>query len=146
MSLTHALVAADERSDRHALRRGERGVPSRAMLHRSHGLAAGISRLAGGLMANELLASDRMLALGEALELFFADFAHEAPAVRELSAPDAANLIAFRVVVLARVLEFLRVVAPRLARTQRLGDCEHRSAIGRTAPGQRLTGTAAPGR
>ena len=80
-------------------------------------------------MADELLAGDRMLALGQPLELVFADLADEAPPLRELAVPDAANLIAFGVVVLARVLELLGVVAPRLSRAQRLGDREHRRPL-----------------
>lgn len=96
MSLTPALIGPDQRSNRHTLRRGECGVPARAMLHRGHGLAAGTSRLAGGVMANQLFAGDRMLPLGEPLELLFADSADEARAVRELSAPDAANLMSGR--------------------------------------------------
>ena len=81
------------------------------------------------MMADELLAGDRMLAVGEPLKLVFANFADEAPAVRELSVPDAANLIVFRVVVLSRVLEFLGVVAPRLARAQGFGDREHQPLL-----------------
>ena len=46
-------------------------------------------------MTDELLAGDRMLTLGEPLELVFADLADEAPPLRELPVPDAANLIAF---------------------------------------------------
>jgi hypothetical protein len=95
------------------------------MLHRRHGLAASIFCLAGRLVADELLACDRMLTLGEPLELVFADLRDEAPPPRELPVPDAANLIAFRVVVLARVLEFIRVIATRLVRAQRLRDREH---------------------
>ena len=76
-------------------------------------------------MADELLAGDRLLALGEPLELVFADLADEAPPLCELSVPDAANLVGFRVVVLARVLKLLGVVAPRLSRAQRLRDRQH---------------------
>ncbi len=51
-------------------------------------------------MTDELLARDRMLPLSQPLELVFANLADKAPLIRELSVPDAANLIAFRVVVL----------------------------------------------
>src|SRR5258705_676078 len=99
------------------------------MLHRRHRVAAGVPRLMGGLMTDELLAGDRMLAVGYPFEMFFADFAGESPAVRQLAIPAAANHLAPGVVVLARVLEFFLVVSARLARAQRLRDSEHERAL-----------------
>src|SRR5262249_51808415 len=105
------------------------------MLHRRHTLAAPVRRLARGLMADELLAGDGMLALGESLEVLFPDCSGETPADGKVAIPHAANHVAFRVVVLARVLKLFLVVAARLARAQRLGDRQHRAAVtGRMVP------------
>ncbi len=70
-------------------------------------------------MADELLTRDRMLALGEPLEVFLPDLATETPLTGELSMPRAANQLAFAVVVLARVLKFVGVIAARLSRWER---------------------------
>ena len=96
------------------------------MLHRRHALSARVRRLAGGLMAHQLLAGDGMLSLGEPLEVFFPDLSREPPTRREFATPDTANHVTFGVVVLSSVLEFLFVIAARLAGAQRFGDREHR--------------------
>ena len=59
-------------------------------------------------MADQLLAREWMLAVGKPLEVFFTNFSDEPLEMRQLAVPDAANQIAFRVVVLARVLKLLR--------------------------------------
>src|SRR5207253_1713264 len=125
VGLTHSVIAANEGRNRHALWCGECRVPPGAMLHRRHVLAVRVFGLTSGLMADELFAGHWMLAFSEPLELVFAHLADEAPPLRKLSVPDAANHRAFGVVVLARVLKFFLVVPPRLARAQGLGHREH---------------------
>jgi len=125
MSLTDTFIAANERSERHALGRGKRRVPARAMLHRRHGVTARVLRVASRLMADQRLAGDRMLALGKPFELVFAHVADEPPPLGELAVPDAANHIALRVVVVAGVLKLLGVIAACLSRAERLRDREH---------------------
>ena len=49
------------------------------MLHRRDGVSARVLRLTSGLMADELLTRDRMLALGEPLEVFLPDLATPRP-------------------------------------------------------------------
>ncbi len=80
-------------------------------------------------MADQLLAREWMLAVGKPLEVFFTNFSDEPLEMRQLAVPDAANQIAFRVVVLARVLKLLGVMAARLSRAQRLRDREHRCRL-----------------
>src|SRR5262245_35503824 len=98
------------------------------MLHRRRPLTTRVCRLASCLMTNELLACDRMLTFIEPLKMLFADLSAEAPAGSELARPHAANHLAFRVVVLTRVLEFFGVVTLRLARAEGLGDGQHEPA------------------
>ena len=116
VSLTDTLIAANERGERHALGRGKRRVPAGAVLHRRHGVTAGVLRLASRLMADQLLAGDRMLALGKPFELVFTHVAGEPPPLGELAMPDAANHIAFGVIVVAGVLKLLGVIAACLSR------------------------------
>ena len=53
VGLAHPVVAADERGERHAFRRGERRIPSGAMLHGRDGLAVRVGVGAGGLVLDE---------------------------------------------------------------------------------------------
>ena len=95
------------------------------MLHRRDGFAASVLRLTGGLVADQLFARDRMLALGEPLEVLLTNLAGQTPPVREVSVPLATNQIPFAVVVLTRVLEFFFVITAGLSGAQRLRDREH---------------------
>jgi len=56
------------------------------MLHRRDTLATRVRRLTSGLVPDELLAGDGMLALGEPLEVLFRDFSGKAPADGKLAA------------------------------------------------------------
>ncbi len=73
MRLSHPLIAADKRSERNRLRRGERGIPTGAMLDARHFLAEFSFIGFGNLMANELRFGVRMLAFGQPCEVFGAD-------------------------------------------------------------------------
>src|SRR4029453_14070774 len=61
----------------------------------------------------------------EPLKVLLTNLADQPPPICELSVPHAANHVAFAVIVLARVLEFLFVIAPGLAPAQRLGKRGH---------------------
>src|SRR5216683_417753 len=116
MRLAHALVFTYEGRQRYALRSRKRRVPSRAVFHRAYFLAAPVHVFSRRLVANELLASDRVLASREPLEMFLAHFSAQSPFLRELSVPLTTNLLRFRVVVFSRVGELFRVIRLRLTR------------------------------
>src|SRR5579871_664666 len=99
------------------------------MFHRRRGLAKGSGRLAPRLMPDELLASRRMLTLSEPQKLFIAHFADETQFRCELAVPDASDALAFRVVVLTAVPEFLGMVAPCLSGAEWLRQRQHRSPL-----------------
>jgi len=122
---TDALVAADQRREGHALRRRERRVPTGPVLHRRRAFAP-CRHLASRLVPNELFTSERMLPLGKALEVRLPYLAGQTSSTGKLAVPHAANHRTFGVVVFACVLEFLFVIAARLAGAQRFGDREHR--------------------
>ena len=63
--LTHAVVAADKRSQRYRLGSGKGRIPPGAMLHCLDGLSIGILVFIGGSLANKLFAGLRVLALAE---------------------------------------------------------------------------------
>ena len=73
MRLSYALIAADKGSERNRLRRGERSIPTGAMLHARHFLAEFSLIGFGNLMANELRFRVRMLAFGQTREVLIAN-------------------------------------------------------------------------
>src|SRR5487761_178027 len=125
MRRAHPLVSTNQRRQRYAFRRGECCVPARAVLHRAYFLAVFVHVFPCRFVAHELLASDRVLAFRETLEVFLTHFTLEAPLLGTPSMPLTANHIALRVVVLAGVAELFRVIRLSLARTQRVGDSQH---------------------
>ena len=73
MRLSHALIAAHKCGERNRLRRGERSIPTGAMLHARHFLAEFALIGFGDLMANELRFRVRMLAFGQTREVLIAN-------------------------------------------------------------------------
>ena len=127
MRLAHTFVSAHERSQRHALRCGERRIPACTVLHRAHRFAALVHVFARGLVAHQLFARQRMLPVGEALEVLLLHFTVQAPLCGEFAVPLAAYPVALGVVVLLGVGELFFVIRLRLAGTQRFGDGQHDS-------------------
>ena len=125
MCRAHPFVSADKRSQRHALRCGERRIPTRAVLHRPYLLAVFVHVFPCRFVADKLLARDRVLAFREPLEVFLAHLSSQSPLLGKPAVPFAAYLIALRVVVLACVRELFRVIRLRLARAQRIRDGQH---------------------
>ena len=74
------------------------------------------------LMAHQLLATHRVLAFREPLEMFLAHFSPQSPLPGEPAVPLTAYLVALRVVVLPGVPKLLRVIRLGLVRTQWIGD------------------------
>ena len=83
VGLAHAVIAADKRGQRDGFRRGERGVPTGAMLDRSDRLPVLGLVFMDDAMPNQLFAGLRMLAFGETGELLRADAAGEAELLGE---------------------------------------------------------------
>jgi hypothetical protein len=86
MCHTNALVLTDESCDADRLTRLERKVPSGTMTQ-----FLTVLRFDGVFVLDELLASKRMLALGEAIECFALHRATEPERVPQLAVPFAAN-------------------------------------------------------
>ena len=87
MRLAHAVIAADQGGQRHALRRRERRIPRRAVGHRRDGLAARVDVRPRCLVLDERLAGDRVLAVGEPCDVLLVHVTREAPPRRELPVP-----------------------------------------------------------
>ena len=118
MRFAHALISTYEGCQRYALRGRKRRVPSRAVFHRTYFLSAPVHVFSRRLMAHELLAGHRMLAFGESCKVFLPHFAAQSPLFGQSAVPLASYLVASRVVVLAGVGKFFRVIRLCLARTQ----------------------------
>ena len=73
MRLSHTLIAADKGGERNRLRRGERSIPTGAVLHARHFLAEFALVGFGNLMANELRFRVRVLAFGQPGEVLIAN-------------------------------------------------------------------------
>ena len=80
------------------------------MFHRAYFFAAPVHIFSRRLVADELLASDRVLAFGEPLEMFLLRPLRALPILGEPSVPLAAYPVAFGVVVLAGVAELFRMI------------------------------------
>src|ERR1039458_7536314 len=87
--LFYPLVAAYQCFQRDRLRRAERRIPARPVLHRTHRVAAFVHILPRRLMPDQLLARLWMLALREARELFLAHLSMK-PATLPTPAPPPA--------------------------------------------------------
>src|SRR6266566_3740859 len=122
MRFSHSLISAHKGSQRHALRCRKRRIPACAMLHRTYLLTVPVYVFPRCLMAHQLLATHRVLAFREPLEMFLAHFSPQSPLLGEPAVPLTAYLVALRVVVLPGVPKFLRVIRLGLARTQWIGD------------------------
>jgi len=73
MRLSHALVATDKGGERYGLWRGERSIPTGAMLYARHFLAEFALIGFGNLMANELRFRVRVLAFSQTRKMLIAD-------------------------------------------------------------------------
>ena len=122
MCLPYAFISAHKGSQRHALRCRKRCIPSRAVLHRTYLPTVPVYVFPRCLMAHQLLATHRVLAFREPLEMFLAHFSAQSPLPGEPAVPFTAYLVALRVVVFSRVGKLLRVIRLGLARTQWIGD------------------------
>ncbi len=101
MRFSDTFIATYKGGQRYALWCRKRRIPSGAVFHRAYFLAAPVHIFSGCLVADELLASDRVLSFGEPLEMFLAHFSAQSPFLRKPSVPLPANLVSFGVVVLA---------------------------------------------
>src|SRR6202051_3064212 len=140
MRLAYTIVSANEGSQRHALRRGERCIPACAVFHRAHRLAASINVLTRGLVAHKLFARHRVLPVSKSLKVLFTHFTLQTPFCGELAVPLAAYTFSLGVVVLLSVRELLFVIGLGLAGTQRFGNGQHDSLEVRFLPGRDATG------
>ena len=116
MGLAYPIVAADERGERDAFRCGERRIPSGTMRHGRDRLAVLVGIGAGRLVLDQRRTRERMLAVGQPLELGLLDRTHEPPLGRQTPVPLAPDLVGVGVVVRPRVREFLRVIGAAPAR------------------------------
>ena len=149
VGLAHPVVAADECREGHALRRGERRIPRRAMRGGRDRLAVLVRVWTADLVLHDGGPGERVLAIGETLEVSLLDRTHEPPLGRQPPVPLAADLVAVRVVVRAGVGEFLRVIGVHLRGAERLGDRHHDGALNPTrahGAGRSIGGSLAQGR
>src|SRR5262249_39360709 len=121
VGIADPIIATDERRKRDAFRRREGRIPGRTMRDSRDCLAALVRVCASGLMLDERRARQWMLAVCESLKLVFLDAASHAPVRGQTSIPLAPDLVRGRVVVGARVCEFLRVIRADLGGAERLG-------------------------
>src|SRR5579862_2066687 len=73
MCLAYCLISANEPRQRYALRSGKSGIPCCAMRHGRDCFSALVHIFPRGLIANKLVSSDRMLAVGESCEALLLD-------------------------------------------------------------------------
>ena len=99
MSVADSRIPTHQGRQRHALGRGEGGIPAGPVHHRRAGFAALVRVRACGLVAHELVPGDRVLAIGEAPEVFLANLAVQSPPGRELPVPFTLDSIVDGVVV-----------------------------------------------
>ena len=136
--LSDAVVAANQRRQRHRLRCAERRIPSGPVLHRVDDHAALVLILPRRLMPHQLLPRLWMLALTEPRELLLVHLAMQPPPLRKLPLPLAPHTRGLRVVVLFGVGELFLVVRLGLPRRDRFGDRHHkrftRSGAGASSP------------
>src|SRR6266478_5586069 len=122
MCLPYSFICAHKGSQRYALRCRKRRIPSRAVLHRTYLPTVPVYVFSRGLMPHQLLATHRVLAFRELLEMFLAHFSAQSPLPGEPAVPFTAYLVVLRIVVFSRVGKLLRVIRLGLVRTQRIGD------------------------
>src|SRR5437660_11480146 len=122
MSFSVSFISAHEINQRHALRCRKRCIPSRAVLHRTYLPTVPVYVFPRCLMAHQLLATHRVLAFREPLEMFLMNFSAQSPLHGEPAVPFTAYLVALRVVVFSRVGKLRRMIRLGLARTQWIGD------------------------
>src|SRR6266566_1330418 len=120
MCLSDALISTYKGGQRYALRSRKRRVPSCAMFHRADFLAPPVHVFSGGLVADELFGSDRVLSFGEPLEMLLAHFSAQSPLFGKPSVPLPANLFRFGVVVLTCIAKLFCMIRLCLTRAQRL--------------------------
>src|SRR6266851_643613 len=125
MRFSDTFIATYKGGQRYALWCRKRRIPSGAVCHRAYFLSAPVHIFSGCLVADELLASDRVLPFGEPLEMFLAHFSAQSPFLRKPSMPLSANLLRFGVVVLPRVAKLFCVIRLRLSCAQRFRDRQH---------------------
>src|SRR5216683_1217081 len=125
MRFSDTFIATYKGGQRYALWCRKRRIPSGAVCHRAYFLAAPVHIFSGCLVADELLASDRVLAFREQLEVFFTNLAAQSPLFGELSVPLPTNLLGFGVVVLAGIAKLFRVIRLCLTCAQWFRDRQH---------------------
>src|SRR5580700_3335629 len=125
MGLLYAFIAAYKCRQRYAFRCGERGIPACAVLHRLDCIAVLVHIFSRRLIANQLLAGNRLMAITEPPKLFLLYSTTQSPFLGQLPVPPAAYPVAFAVVVLLRVAELLLMIGVGLTCTERLGNSEH---------------------
>src|SRR6266481_9387485 len=103
MRFSDTLIATYKGGQRYALWCRKRRIPSGAVFHRAYFLAAPVHVFSGRLVADELLARDRMLSFAKPLKVLLAYFSAQSPFLREPSVPFPTNLVCFGVVVLTSV-------------------------------------------
>src|ERR1700732_1090664 len=77
------------------------------------------------LIANQLLAGNRMLAIAEPPKLFLLYSTTQSPFLGQLSVPLAPYPVAFAVIVFLRVAKLLLMISTCLTCTERLGNGKH---------------------
>src|SRR5579862_971412 len=100
MCCPYALVSTNQRRQRHALRSRNREIPGGTVVGGVPPFTASARRR---LDANQLVARDGMLPLGQPGELYLIDRTLETPRGRQAAMPCAQNLLSLAVIVLADV-------------------------------------------
>src|SRR5271157_887577 len=125
MGFLYPFISAHERSQRDALRCGERRIPPSAVLHRLDRTALLVHIFPRRLITNQLLASNRVLAIAEPSKVLLLHRAVQPPFLGQFSVPLAAYPLAFAVVILLCVAELLLMVRTSLTCTERFGNSQH---------------------
>jgi len=112
VGFTHPVIAAHERSERHRLRRGKRGVPPGAMLGAGHLLAEFTFIGSRNLMPDKLLFGVRMLAFTQSCKVFRTNAPLQPPLLGESALPLTVTLL-----IAAPVVLFLRGKLPHMIST-----------------------------
>jgi hypothetical protein len=104
MRFGHAHIAADECGQGHTLGGGEGPIPARAVRHGLDSIAVLVGVSPGGLVVDERPARDRVLAVGEPMDVRLLHVTNESPLPRELAVPLPANLVTLGVIVVTALL------------------------------------------
>src|ERR1700686_3689703 len=114
MGFSDTLISAHQGGQRDTLWCRKRRVPSCAMFHRAYFFPAPVHVLSGGLVADELVARDRVLPFREPLEVLFTNLAAQPPLLGEFAMPFASDSLASVLVVPPPIAEPFRLIRPCL--------------------------------